>query len=709
MRFLRGFLFLLLTAAALHGQTYTQAYTQIVVFGDSLSDTGNFAHTTQSTYGVRIPGPLFGYTDGRFTDGTDTSPAAHLYAGVWLEQLAATLTPVPAVKDSLDAGTNYAYGGATNATGTSQFALAAGFSVPVPNIGTQIATYLATKPTITSKTLFVVWGGANDLLNATTTAQITTAAQSDLANLQTLIAAGATQFIVPNLPPLGAIPRLNGNSSSATAATASTMAYNTALLGGLTTLTKANTTVKIYQLDTYSLFNALLVSPAVTGFANVTSSAQGVTTVNPDTYLFWDDLHPTTYGHNLLSRYARNLLTQYALEATTLNLSASVASPGQVVTLTAKTASLLNGLTPSGLITFYSGSTPLSTVVLDATGTAATTLTAALASSPYTLSAHYSGDGYFYADPGLTTATLTVASPAYTFTASPATVTVVHGVTGTSTLTFAPVGNLTGTFTPTCGSLPTYVSCTFSSTAFTAANNATQTMTVSFITASAAAAIPARPGSRPALEVFSAFTLLGGLAFFTRRRKPLRPALLSLAALFALVGVTGLSGCGGSGSTTTTTTGHTAAQGSYMIPITLTPALSGSNGTVTVSARRPVAHTCRVPHPLRLHRKGWGIEPNGSTSLLPNTKFRKDPPQNLLRPRSPCQPIQLPQSPVQIQQNHLVRNPSTDRRSRRPEPSHRRGQSPKLPQVRNHLPLPASSQPSQDRRPQLRNPLARFG
>ncbi len=32
--------------------------------------------------------------------------------------------------------------------------------------------------------------------------------------------------------------------------------------------------------------------------------------VDPDTYLFWDDLHPTTHGHNILATAADKLLTQ---------------------------------------------------------------------------------------------------------------------------------------------------------------------------------------------------------------------------------------------------------------------------------------------------------------------------------------------------------------------------------------------------------------
>ena len=588
MRFLRGLLLLLLTAATLHGQNYTQAYTQIVVFGDSLSDTGNFARTTQAAYGVRIPGPLFGYTDGRFTDGLDTAPAARLYTGVWLEQLAATLTPVPAVKDSLDGGTNYAYGGATNATGTSQFALAAGFAVPVPNVGAQIATYLATKPAITSKTLFIVWGGGNDLLNAlsasgattaTVTAAAQTAAQQAMVNLQTLITAGATQFIVPNVPPLGAIPRINGNSTNAAAATSAAALYNSALAAGLAAFAGPNPAVKFYPLDVYTLFSSILVSPAVTGFANVTNSAQGNATINPDTYLFWDDLHPTTYGHNLLSLQAHNLLTQSTGATATLGVSSAVANPSQVVTLTAKAAGGTTGI-PSGLFTFYFGTTPVATVLLDATGTATSPFTAPATTGTYTLGVRYSGDATFIATSAQSM--VTVAPSGYTFTASPTTVTVVHGSTGTSTLTLTPTGNLTGTYTPACGTLPSYVTCTFSSTTLTAANNTAVSTTLSLGTSvTASATIPARPGSRAALPVFTAFTLLGGLAFASRRRKALRPGLLGVLALLTLAGTTALTGCGGSGSSGPTT--HTAAAGSYTIPITLTPTVSGSTNTLNLT------------------------------------------------------------------------------------------------------------------------------
>ena len=76
-------LLLTLTAAA-----QIHDYTTVVVFGDSLSDTGIVAHLTEVKYGIRVPGPFADYTDGRFTDGFDTIPAAQDYFGTWVEMVA---------------------------------------------------------------------------------------------------------------------------------------------------------------------------------------------------------------------------------------------------------------------------------------------------------------------------------------------------------------------------------------------------------------------------------------------------------------------------------------------------------------------------------------------------------------------------------------------------------------------------------------------
>ena len=288
-------------------------YTTIVVFGDSLSDTGNVANLTEAKYGVRIPGPDADYTDGRFTDGADTLPAAEKYFGVWIEQFAANLPAKPPIKDSLDGGTDYAYGFATTGGGTGVFAFGPSnsLSVNVENIGQQITDYLATNPKINDKTLFVVWGGANDILTAASQNDVIDAGINQALNIQRLIDAGATQFIIPNLPPLGSVPRLNGSPTTSVPATQAAELYNEILGLSLPLLRDFNRGkhLQLSELDVFSLFDEIIASPANYSLVNVTASSQEMA-VAPDTYLFWDDLHPTTHGHNILATAADKLLTQ---------------------------------------------------------------------------------------------------------------------------------------------------------------------------------------------------------------------------------------------------------------------------------------------------------------------------------------------------------------------------------------------------------------
>jgi phospholipase/lecithinase/hemolysin len=287
-----------------------QKYTSIVVFGDSLSDTGNLADLTQAKYHFRLPGPDFDYTDGRVTDGMDTVPAAHNYFGVWIEQLAATFPAKPPIIASLDGGKNYAYAFAFTGNGTSDFTFGPGdeLGVNVNNLGLQITDYLATHPKIDGKTLFVVWGGANDVINATSKKDIIDAAVNQAINIQRLIDAGATQFIVPNLPNLGAVPRFNGSPATSVPATAAAVLFNAVLKAGVDIVSLANPGKKIIQFDVYGLITKVIASPAAYGLVNVTNSAQGNSTINPDTFLFWDDLHPTTRGHSILAETASSLL-----------------------------------------------------------------------------------------------------------------------------------------------------------------------------------------------------------------------------------------------------------------------------------------------------------------------------------------------------------------------------------------------------------------
>ena len=64
-------------ATSLLVNAQASAFTQVIVFGDSLSDDGNIAHRVRDTFGFSYPSsnPPFNYSDYRFTDDSNTSPA----------------------------------------------------------------------------------------------------------------------------------------------------------------------------------------------------------------------------------------------------------------------------------------------------------------------------------------------------------------------------------------------------------------------------------------------------------------------------------------------------------------------------------------------------------------------------------------------------------------------------------------------------------
>ena len=575
---------LLLCMAFAASAVAQSAYTSIVIFGDSLSDTGNDATVSKGLYGVsaQVPGPATGYTDGRFTDGTDTVPAALNYKGVWIEQLAAMLAAKPTIKNSLAGGTNYAYGFATTNTGTSSFDYGPGNALVfnVNNMGQQISDYLATNPTITNKTLFVVWGGANDLIAATSQADIVNAATRDVGLVQRLIAAGATDIIVANLPPLGLVPRFNGSAATSAPVNVAASGFDQALAAGLATLPAANPgkTLHIFQLDTYTLFNTIVGPPLVKGFANVTMSAQGNSAINPDTYLFWDDLHPTTFGHSQIAAAAFTLIGSGVPTTTTVavtNPNTNLNAPVQVNASVAGSSG-----TPVGTVTFYDGTTAIgSSLVSGSTTTAiATLMVSTLTAGVHNITAQFAGvNGYGNSTSSAVTETVT--APALTEAFASPSLTVAHGGSGTTSLVFSPVGGYAGTATVACGTLPAHVSCSFSSSTLTfTGTNVQQTVQLT-LNADPMPARLARPNliHTPDDVVLAAgafpWLVLISLAGIRRRRSALHLAGSALAVILLAVGAVGMTGCSGDP--------NAAASGSYSIPVNVTA--NGTTASITVT------------------------------------------------------------------------------------------------------------------------------
>ena len=62
--------------------------------------------------------------------------------------------------------------------------------------------------------------------------------------------------------------------------------------------------VNVTGLDINALFGSILANPAAYGFTNVTAACNATPGCNPNTFLYWDSEHPTTYADSLVANAA---------------------------------------------------------------------------------------------------------------------------------------------------------------------------------------------------------------------------------------------------------------------------------------------------------------------------------------------------------------------------------------------------------------------
>ena len=293
------------------------AFSQVVVIGDSLSDTGNVRQRTNDRSGglVDYPSHTFNYSNGRFTNDNQTDPSSNTYAGVWHEQLASTFLSIQPATFSLGGGLNFAFGGATTNNGThDEVAVSTPFgdiTITIDDMGKQLDDYLAAHA-INPTALYIVWGGGNDLRNDHSAANVPATAARATALAGRLATAGAQYIMVPNVPPLGDIPKYSGDPATINALNAASATYrqvlNTDLDGLVSSLAGQGLMPTIYRLDIWTTALRFFSNGPRYGFTNISGSAQG-NSVNPDHYLFWDDVHPTTAGHYQLAKAAFDTIT----------------------------------------------------------------------------------------------------------------------------------------------------------------------------------------------------------------------------------------------------------------------------------------------------------------------------------------------------------------------------------------------------------------
>jgi hypothetical protein len=114
--------------------------------------------------------------------------------------------------------------------------------------------------------------------------------------------------------------------------------------------------VKLYRVDVWSLAVRFAIAPTSYGFVNTSDQAKGNSSVDPDTYSFWDDIHPTTAGHFQIAQEAARVLSNSkpaAARATNESTRVAVgqgddrAIAGFIVTGSVAKRVLVRGLGPS--------------------------------------------------------------------------------------------------------------------------------------------------------------------------------------------------------------------------------------------------------------------------------------------------------------------------------------------------------------------------
>jgi outer membrane lipase/esterase len=294
-----------------------QEFSSLVVFGDSLSDTGNIAKIVPAAVLAQIPAgtagvPVPPYYNFRFSNGP-------IYADTLGAKLGIT-------SPTLDYAVGGAYSGKLNETvgaapisGTNLSPLLN--SLPVDtSVQGQIVSYLTAGGQVNSKGLYVVWGGANDYFalasaiaaqpSLTTTQiqglvgqQVTATVTNLTTDVAALAKAGGHSFVVPTLPNLGGTPSLSASAAGAQLGSLVSFTHNNALATAMGALGQ-QMHVNIYLVDTAGIFSDIQAHPSKYGVTNVTQAcltAAGVC-ANPSSYLFWDSVHPTTGIQQIFSQ-----------------------------------------------------------------------------------------------------------------------------------------------------------------------------------------------------------------------------------------------------------------------------------------------------------------------------------------------------------------------------------------------------------------------
>lgn len=326
----------------------------IVAFGDSLSDNGNISDRIGKyiipKFIFTIPNKKH-YYEGRFSNGP-----------VWVETLADVLN-LPLENKAMGSAEVY------ENTVRVPILYPSGLSLSLTN---QVSGYISDEyGYVDPNKLYVIWIGGNDYVRSYAD-NPQYLVQGVITAMQTLYNAGARDFLVMNLPDLSLAPIVteNGTNWDRSALSNIVTEHNAELARQVAEFKKQRTDAHLDLYDVDALFNELIQDPAKYGFTDVTTrcyeggivfsggdhihvgggddfndgddpfssgslnsvgvldsasqsklaavaqeislsqsmSYRNYTCPTPDTYVFWDGMHPTTKVHSLFAARIADML-----------------------------------------------------------------------------------------------------------------------------------------------------------------------------------------------------------------------------------------------------------------------------------------------------------------------------------------------------------------------------------------------------------------
>lgn len=290
-RFLVWLILLSMAAGAARGQQ--SEFSQLIVFGDSLSDTGNLAV-------VNLPPP---YYRNRISDGpviadliaaaigSNADRSGHLLGG--------------------GDGFNYAVAGG-DIDGTDR-----------EDLTQQVSAYLSrVDNTADPNALYLMFVGGNDLRGIRS---ITSAGQASieisntldmlLTQLSRLRGAGARAFFIPNVANIGRIPETLGRELTdpgiSARAETYTRDYNQRLVQSLAPLSNSDRNLSIQVFDLFQSFENLIDNASDFGFTNTQEGC-----FDPNDFeielecllfgfgrrVFFDNIHPSSASNSIVGQ-----------------------------------------------------------------------------------------------------------------------------------------------------------------------------------------------------------------------------------------------------------------------------------------------------------------------------------------------------------------------------------------------------------------------